>query len=381
MWKKARWIILKDEKKIGILTFHYAHNYGAMLQSYALVKVLDRLGYSAEIIDYRLQYIDQYVRKETIDEVIKKEGTILGVMKFVKRYLAGEYRRDKQWYQFESFNAEFLRKSKQMLTQKKDLKTLCYDAYISGSDQIWNLNLTDNAWEYFLDFVSGDELKIAYATSNGKANFEGDNYKIINKLIMSYDYVSVREKQLADFICKNVRTDAEFVLDPTLLLSKEEWNEVIIPYETKQQQYIFVYLVELNDVLLKNVIEYAKKLEKKVVVLAYEKLSHYDNIEQLHHCHPLKFISYIKNADMVVTNSYHGLCFSIIFGKEFWVYSHSNLNERISSLIEMLGLNERLIDRNVLDEIDKIDYEMVRNIIEAKKEKSIEFLRKALMNV
>ena len=367
------------KNRVGIMTYHYAHNFGAMLQSYSLCKVINDLGFQCEIIDYRLPYIDQYVRKERITEVIEQNGIVIGILKYVKRLLTGQFFRDKQWKSFETFYDKYLHKSLPTIVEKNKLVEMDYDIYVSGSDQIWNLDLNGYAWEYFLDFVPDHKKKIAYAASNGKAVFSKENSYRIKTLLSKYNFIGIRESKLTSFITNQYNIAAQTVLDPTLLIDKSEWKRIVNRTLVKYNNYVFIYLVEENEKLLQNAIQYSKKQGKNVVVLAYNKINNKDII-QIKSCNPFEFVSLICNSEMVITNSYHGLCFSLIMEKSFYVFSHSSLNERIHSLLSLLGLLERQINEE--DEINNncINYEEVNELIKIYKKKSIDFLREALSN-
>ncbi|MCU6771238.1 Polysaccharide pyruvyl transferase [uncultured Bacteroides sp.] len=211
-------------KKVGIITFHASHNYGSMLQAYALQHIVQNLGYDCEIINFR-----SLSQKEMYKPIFMK-GTLYGrCVRFIiqSRYVLGIIKKQRL---FEEFLKKELKLSSKEYTTFEDLKNadFNYDYYISGSDQIWNVRCYDFNYAYFLPFVKSGKKRIAYAPSLGpdlSMQTHGDISKI-SDLLKKYDAISVREPTGAKYIVNLCQKSVSVVLDPTLLLSKHSVNPV-----------------------------------------------------------------------------------------------------------------------------------------------------------
>lgn len=365
-------------KKVGIITFHNAHNYGAILQAYALQETVKRLGNEACIINYKNKKI---LRPYKLIQYSKKNPVkcIKMLYNSFKNYKINKVRYDK----FENFINEKLNltMSYNSIKQlKENFPKL--DCYITGSDQVWNTGIVgglSNA--YTLNFGEDSINRISYAASIGNSKIE-DKYKVdykskLNKL----NYVSVREEnakiELEQILDKNINV----VLDPTLLLTREEWEKRTDNKEKINEKYILAYMVQENEEYKKIVKYLSKKTGLKVVHFDKEKI--YENeLKREYTADPFDFISLIKNAQYVVTTSFHATVFSIIFNKKFFIVPHKKTGLRVTNLLQKLEIKNRvyytLQDFENIDYNLKTDYEKVKEKLEIEKEKSIKFLKEAI---
>lgn len=361
--------------KVGILTFHMAFNYGAMLQSYALSKKLIDLGVDAKIIDYRLPYIDRYHHKVMPNEVLKKNTFFLAVLKIGYRFLKGYYT-DKQWNRFYGFMTKRLPLSK--LVTKEELQHTNYDVYICGSDQIWNGDITGGLkGAYFCDFVAEKAKKIAYAASSGTSDINGDK-ETVKKLLENFDAVGVRETALCKTINEKYDLPAKTVIDPVMLLNVSEWKKDLVKGQ-KYKNYVLIYAFDETETIYQVAREVAKKNNLKVIALSYRKKELGNDIIQITDAGPEEFVSLFYNADFICTTSFHGTAFSVLFNKEFLCFPHSQYHERTDSLLQMLNLSNRNVkDKIDIQKIDKINYNCVNDILKKKREESIDFLKETI---
>ena len=330
--------------KIGILTFHYAHNYGAMLQAYALCTKLKSFGHNAEIVDYRLPYIYNNHERLGLYAFYKKkyttENCIVGALKTIKNY-PRYYFRPTKWYKFEDFLNNVMPKSDRLYSTK-DINKQGYDVIICGSDQIWNTRLTGELIPlYFCDGLDA-KIKLTYAASNGNEYIEPKYISDFSRLFKNLDYVSIREKGLSDYLNYNGFKNT-CVLDPVFLLSKEEWQKVAAkPIESN---YLLTYSFDETPGFFEFAYNVANKLGKKMIVFTFEKRQNLsDDIKQFYNGGPKDFLGYLINADFIITNSFHGTAFSIIFRKQFYSIPPKYGRERIDSLLSTFGLQSRIVE-------------------------------------
>lgn len=319
----------EKQKKIGILTFHCSNNYGAVLQAYALRKTLSDLYESSDVhvINYRCEGT---VSKTSFKDLRIKKGLAGAILHY--RQINSINRK------FEDFRKEYL----QLTTPYKDKNTLKkdiadYDMVISGSDQVWNLKWSDGDEVYFQDFNDSNN-KFSYAASFGFNTLEDSLQPLYKKHLKEFNKISVREDSGKDIIEKQLGLKAEKHVDPTLLLSREEWSSIAKKPNIKGK-YILVYMVPKQDSVIEYAVELSKKTKLPIVMLS-------KNLKPLNAIHagdssPEEFVGWFENAEYVVTNSFHGTAFSIIFGKKLCIELNNlrGLNIRSKNLLELCGLN------------------------------------------
>ncbi|MDP4152471.1 MAG: polysaccharide pyruvyl transferase family protein [Bacillota bacterium] len=366
--------------RVGILTFHMAHNYGAMLQAYALCRTVRSLGVKCEVIDYRLPEIYEYYRKENLEDAIIKNGYLIGLLKFIKWHITGYYRRDKRWLLFHRFMTNDIGISGKCLSKKEDLLKLDYDAYICGSDQIWNKDLTGGIkGEYYCDFAKESALKISYAASRGVNFLTDDEKNEILKLLSNFDFISVREAEFQKYLSENTDLDVRLVLDPSLLITCEDWKQIAKP--SKLNDYVLIYKVEKNDLIYELARRIAKEKRLEIVEITYQNDTSLIDVIQLENVGPKEFVGLIESAEFVITNSFHGTGFSILFNKDFYCIPHSKFRSRTDSLLSELGLGSRCItDAEKYNVNEHIDYTVAYKKLNDLRKISIKFLKNALFN-
>lgn len=352
--------------KVGILTLHNANNYGAVLQAYALQTYLLNSGIDVEIIDFTPNI--------NSNKNIAKRSYIRKLITYVsqpKAYFDMKNKR-KKFCEFRKSNFKLSGMTyygDNHISKKPPL----YDVYIVGSDQVWNMDITNGTESFFLDFVK-DGRKLSYAASIGKDFLTENEKNCIEKYLGSFNAVSVREKTLVEILKENFSIDAMCVLDPVFLLDKSSWLSI----ETKihlPQRYILCYMMEYSEDLVEHTRSVARQLKCLPIFISSVKRE-FTGIK-LRDLGPREFLYVMSNAQYVCTNSFHGTAFSIIFEKNFTVVKHSRLNTRISSLLDRLGLNGRFLDSPNFANGD-IDYIDIKSKLESIIEESKIFLRKNL---
>lgn len=380
-------------KKIGILNVQWVDNYGAVLLAYALQESVERLGYQAEIIDYRPlpAHITKSSLLKRLSQRIAKDG-VKGLIYYFyrkvnkkKAYHNVNVSSEKKSQCFSNFRQQHLHRSKIYHTITKN-DELQYDAYIVGSDVVWKPEriLSEEAEIYFLNFTEGQVCRrISYAASlmtDDKNLLE----QIKNKLeiyIQKFDYVSLRERSLIPFVEEVYKKPISCCIDPTLLLTASDYNK-LIPVELNNslnEDYIYYYVFEDNDTAYKLVNEYSKRLNLPVVCQCVS--PHKINRLLDFSCNdgPIEFLNHIKHAKFVITDSFHGTIFSIIYKKNFITLSRGRFSVRMNDLLKELDLLDHYFTgHNILSNINQIDYTRIDNLIKGWKEESLNYLRKAL---
>lgn len=354
-------------KKIGIMTFHNAMSYGAVLQAYALQTTLHNIGGEAEIIDYVCEDIyNAHVR------ILPKTKN----WKFnVKMLLMG--RKRYQWREhLKVFREKYLVMSRPV--NKDTVKNLAkdYEKFVAGSDQVFNTVCTGVDRTYFLDFVP-DEKKYTYAASFGVDTLKNEDKKEYEKYLKGFQKFSIRENTGCQIINDLLNRDAECNIDPTFLLQQEEWDKVVIEPK-KRKPYILMFSV-LKPL---SMIDYALNLgkEKGLDVLYLENYTFpkKKGLKYIGPVNPAEFIGLIKNAEYVVTNSFHGMAFSIIYKKNFIVElnTQNSRNYRCEDLLKKLGIkNNELIDGHISLEEINYNWNHVQEVVQSEREKSIMYLK------
>lgn len=368
--------------KVGVLTFHYAHNYGAMLQAYALVSKLNSLGFEAEVIDYRLPCIYENHEKlsfsRLFDKYKRNDSSLISLLKAIKNYYRNR-NRDVKWDRFEKFLNVFLPKSRRVF--KQDLSGLNYNAFICGSDQIWNPIFTDGVNPiYYLQNLSKSSIRIAYAASNGQDKIEELNLERSINYINSLNAISVREKGLKDFLTSKINKPVEHVLDPIFLLEKEDWETVLeLPNE---KDYILVYSFHEDDLFYESLKLVEAQFKMPIIKLCYEKDKNISShIKQIDNCGPREFLGYFRNASFVITNTFHGTAFSVLFEKQFRVVPPKRFRGRIDSVLSEIKLSGQVIEDISQANLEKtINYNEVLPLLGNWRALSIQFLLNALEN-
>ena len=323
--------------KVGIITFHAAHNYGAVLQAYALQQTVMSLGHECEIINFRTQrQIDFYKPFYCQNRFRAKLKALL--YPSLAAAVRGKYEK------FESFiNEKYLMSASQYATVDELSQTAFdYDAVICGSDQIWNTTCFDFDDAYWLTFIN-NVRKIAYAPSMGPRAALAlipNKQELFKRVIPQFDFISVRENASKEVIEKLCGITADVVVDPTLLLNSEDWNQLSGTKTLVAGDYIFFYAAWDDMNAYNEAIKIASELHTKLVVSMpywYHKFHRHPNVEYYVNCGPEEFLNLLKYSRMVIGASFHAVAFSIIYGKQFYAINGMNDN-RVSNLLRPLSI-------------------------------------------
>lgn len=353
--------------KIGILTFHCAHNYGAVLQCYATQEFLRSKGHDVEIINYRPQYLLQPYLLFNKRRIINR-SPIRMLKNIIKEFLFFNTRY-KRWKGFEKFIKNRLILSE--CVEKTSIPSK-YDIYIVGSDQIWNNGITDGDDIYFckFPFEKGCKKYISYAASMEATVL--DTNRSYNHLLRDFDAISVREENIQNLLTPYTNLPIQHVLDPTLMVSPKIWDSLPSKSDNKDK-YVVVYQVVGNPNTIRIAEYIAKQIGAKVKILVAW-IGRNSSIK-FQDATPEEFVDTIRNAACVVTTSFHGTAFSVIFNRPFYTIKLSNSgNTRSASLLKSISLEDRLIGINDFPSYSDIDYNNVNNKLEILRKESQEFI-------
>ena len=353
--------------KIGILTFQWASNknFGASLQSFACKNLIDKVLNEKNIKIINFIPVREKIKRKILNYFTAKD--------------------------FKNYNNKFLNLTEEIF-EKKDLKNLNerFDTFVVGSDQVWRtIWLKEKSLHYFFDFVNDDKKKIAYAASFGVDYWEGDEKltEEIKPLIKRFDHISVREESGID-ICKNTFgiDNAVCVLDPTLMISKEDYQPILDDWQDKshlKKKYIAHMLLDDTAELKKesqNIADYLKAdinyIKGKSFKILGKDITFYNKVSQ--------WLTYLKDAELIITDSFHCTVFSIIFHKKFVVVANKARGvARLETLLGKVGLQDRfftdikdVMKSGILDK--EIDYNEVDKKLEVHRKYSIDFLKRTL---
>lgn len=346
--------------KAGIVTFEKAINYGTSLQAVALLKVLQEQEIDAAFVHHYCEEIDKTSRVFDWKQARSPAYTLAHLYNLdVARKRKNQFKRF--WNQH-------------YVTGPDD--PAHYDIVIAGSDQVWNYNLTARDWFFFLDFPKGKLKKVSYAGSFGLSQIDPALQPSICPLLEDFDYISVREQTAAGLVEEICGRKVPVVLDPTLLLNRQQWSE-LADLDFSHRGYIFVYTVFNSNSLWEFAYELSKKTGLPIRTISYSKI-HRRKAEYTLDAGPAQWLSHILNAEYVVTNSFHGFAFSVNFEKQFYyeLPPHSSgVGSRLSDMAQAYGLTGRELKHK--DEC-AIDYAPVRDKLEKDREKSMDFIRSFL---
>lgn len=328
--------------KIGIFTF-FQTNYGAILQAYALQNYLQKQpNIEVEIVDFTTaKHLEEHkiVKKQSLKNPIATVAYYFFTMVHCRQL---KRRVDRTW----EFKNKYFNFTRRYSTMEDALENHpLEDIYITGSDQVFNPNARYVPL-YYLDFDKGNGKKVAYAPSFGISTFDDAITSKIANYVKDFDSLSCREPAGAKYLSSIVGYDVPVVVDPVLLQSADEWSNIAVSPRIKGE-YIFIY--DLNGA--ENLVSIAKKIQQQtklpIVCLTRNRLKIYPVNKQVYDAGPAEFVGWIKDATYVVTDSFHGTVFSLIFNKRFFTFiALERTSSRIRNILGKVGLENRIVTKD-----------------------------------
>lgn len=359
-------------KKVAIVTLTHVDNYGNRLQNYALQEILKQFGCEVETIYNDVHRFRHKVKLFLIDikySIVGKDDC-----KFLRKR------------KFDEFNTKYIKWSK--YTAKKYVIDSqienAYDYFITGSDQVWNPFFSFFGF-YFLDFVCNKEKKIAYGASFGVNKLPPEQINQYSKWLRLFKAISVREKDAIHLTKSLGYQNPVCVLDPTMLLTKEEWSRVAKkPDWADENKFVLVYFLGSISTDAQSRIDFLKNKYKVIYLENEDTPTEYIKSPKAFATDPLEFLWLIQNCETFITDSFHGCVFSILFDKEFYVFDrkhqieNNDMNSRLINLLSTFNMTERYNIQNGMQRYLPADTEYIDKILRYERKKSIDFLKKAL---
>lgn len=354
-------------KKVNIITKHSSYNFGAMLQAYALQKTVRELGVDAKIIDVRQK------KPQTKWSYKSPSGILRNIA-----YKLHRKEMERGFARFEEFITGYEKTKfyKDKWELAKDIPAS--DVYITGSDQVWNpLNIDD---AFFLRFLPKDKIRASYAASLGVSNLPDGTKNILSEYLTDFDYISVRESSGKEELEKITDKEISVNVDPTLLLDKKEWENLSIKPKIKKP-YVLCYVLYrpkwLNGFLKK----IRKQTKKDIVMITTDAFRRVYHNKAVRDAGPKEFLGLIQNADLIISTSFHGVALSVANKKPFYAVVNPSAPSRISDLLNLLGLKDRIVDENSKLDYSALNYDSVDEILKLERKKSIDYLNKVIDGV
>lgn len=363
-------------KNVGLITFHRPVNYGAALQTVALSKTIDSLGAVCNLIDYRNPFFEKMYSpfKMPASRSLKSIAWAMLSLPYKMRQKSG----------FAKFISENTHLTK-AIKNKAELSMYGnqYDLYITGSDQVFNLQCSGGETAYFLDFVQG-KPKYSYAASLGDANISEESAVSYKNLLSDFCHISMREQSGANVIENITGKQCACMLDPTLLLNKTQWQELVKDKPSLlKERYVLVYFMAASKAAREEMMQVAKTVAAKkdcqVLLIGGSMHKRKNGIHYVNPTSPYQFLSLFRDASYVVTNSFHGTAFALNFEKPFFSYVKPDLqvSGRVESLLEIVQLKERIFSAagDVSERDFALDFDEARQLLDAERSRCKEYLR------
>lgn len=358
--------------KIGILTFHSAHNFGAMLQAYALQEQIKMNGHEVWIINYRPNYMSK--KRPALQKWMFTHGRALDT---IKRYFSITRKEQKSYDKYENFVNSYMNLTETCQTYI-ELSGICnkFDCIVLGSDQIWNSNFNGNDSVWFGEVLKFRGNFILYAVSSGNKKLDEETKKLLQKNLHNFSAISVRENNLALQISEIVSrySNVSTVLDPSLMVNPEIWKKWQDPIRT--DKYVVTYQARQDE----NVFRIAKEIANqvsygcKIVSVDFWENSFRKGVENAV-ISPDEFVSLINNAQCVVTTSFHGTAFSIVCNTPFYtIRLNDGADGRSEELLSKLNLLDRMIDKSASPMFVELVYEHYKSKLDELRSASQDFL-------
>ena len=374
--------------KIALISYQFAYNYGTCLQAYALWKAINNAGYTSEYINFDWKFPTQEI--SLLEKYLQTAKEYLGGIKHQRFRATIEFKslQSSNKQQFDKFRELHIHESNRIQSNQLSNIENLYSKFIVGSDQTWNPDCVSEKYFriFLLSFLKNSQKKYAYAPSIGKSILNEHTFALFKQYLSDFSKISCREINGCNTLSKVLNREIYKVLDPTLLLDKTEWKKIETP-RTQTKKYVLCYILGEK----KNICEYAKSLANRkgfdLIILptnvniyqAYKPYIHKD-------IGPSEFLSLIHYCEYVITDSFHGSIFAINYNKNFYSFLKRNGDEtqadnsRITDILKIFGLENRLKNDNDTTEEADIDFQSVNHILQQEREKSNNFLLSILKN-
>ena len=372
-------------RTVGIITIHKINNYGSVFQAYALQRTCEDLGFKTEIIDYNFPNAFHSSNK-----YVERNDSQPNEPKWIKLLYALYLKRQHQGIKNFVSQYEHLSSKQYNYPSELEIEVPQYDVYITGSDQLWNPRHCNGDPAFMLHFAPDGALKISYAASIGANNIPQELRPLYKELLSRYAHIAVRENSGVEVIKKVVNKDATVVLDPTLLLNREQWNLIAAPKRQFKKKYILCYFLNYTFNAFPYVDQLAEYMQKQTgyEIVRVARPPHRLGVPHTHYrvgASPEEFLALVRDAEMVLTTSFHGTAFAVNYGKPvFTVVQDRNASDsRQVSLMHNLGLGDQILsvkDSMPVQSRFTYDEKSEQARLEVLRQQSMDYLKRALKN-
>lgn len=350
--------------KVGVLTFHRAVNFGAILQVYALQQTLLRMGVESEVVDYRSPAIEQRYERPSLGSLLRPKAIAVTLLR-------NTYTHDNR-PNFRRFVEERLAVSDDVYDGPLSLRNAIgkYSMFVTGSDQVWNYQITGFDTSYFLDFAP-PELRFSYSASFGLEEIPANFVPQYENLLRDFSGISVREISGKRLVRELADRDSVVGLDPTLLLDQADWFNIAEKVDV-DGSFVLLYMLFEDHDLVRQAKSYARRHGLTVIYIS-DRLFRFPGITTLANLRPEQWIGLFRDAEKIFTNSFHGLAFAINFEKSFELRllpGRSKVNSRLRDLLLLLDVD---IERAIAG--GPMDWDSVRGKLQECRASSIDYLR------
>lgn len=370
--------------KIGILTYHRAHNYGALLQAYATKNFLLQNGHQAEIIDYWPLYRDGMY--DLFDFRGVKSGSVRGTLSTIKsigKSLLFYKEKSARHRNFRHFIDTELICGQRRCLKGEDIPD-DYDVIIYGSDQIWRyfMHPTFKGFDpvYWGDYpVASSVKKIAFSASMGIIEPGVGKDQFVCEKLKNFHALSVREKTLSTYIEKKCGTTVQHILDPIFLLERNYWADFAVKAQNLPKRYVLLYNLTGSESAVRIAQSLAKRQDASVLAISGSIKARIPGVDIKYTANPSLFVSLFKNASFVISTSFHGVAFSLLFEKFFYAVDMGKNSVRVTDLLNLLKIDDRYLrTESDLSSSRIIDYKCVSNLLAEQVKISKEYLLRSL---
>lgn len=367
--------------KTGLITFHSSYNCGSMLQTFALQTVLEKLGHQTTVLDFSND------GQRALYSVFSKSCDLKSIVKNCIMLLC-KNRVEKNFASYEDFKNKYFHLSSRKYLKACELTDDGFETIVTGSDQVWNITIEDGDDAYFLPWVT-KARKIAYSPSFGARNIlEHSQYpEKYAGYLKSFHSLSIRENNGKKWIKDLTGLDVPVLIDPTLILSREDYDQIASTRLKLPKKYIFYYSPGYSRDINKLVSNISEKYN--LPVIAFNTKTFYNKGMFLSKMtlpdleNPSTYLQLIKNATMVITTSFHGSIFSSVYNKCFWVVKNGNMfitDDRVPTLVRSLDLEDRVVNINFDNEFDYLqqkDYSKYYELLAEERTKALNYIKQS----
>ena len=367
-------------KTFGIVSYNIHcnfTNYGSALQSWALCQVIGRLGYKPVLMDYCPDILRNKNPLDPFKHMWDRDEESRRMCELTMPAIRENYRKFDRFYR-----ERFIRSQGAYTSANFDncVEREGLDSFICGSDTIFCIDEFHGFEDgYYANYPCMKNNAVAYAASFGDSHFRDSDYDILNKRLLNFKAIGLRERQMVPYVRSHVPVPVERVIDPTLLLTSTDYNAIATnDVSANVDPYLLLYTRRYNPELERFAIEYAGKKNLKVVEISLRAKNKERGHRMRYDAGVEEFLSLVRNASMVATNSFHGLIFAVQYSRPFAVFSREQGNSKIGEVLDLFGLKDRLMATCAHYADAPIDYEGVHARIENARRQSLDFLQKSL---